>query len=175
MDKRKIIALCLSLLIAATGFARSLSIQVVQNNPAATEDQVFAVSDWVEQNVIDFFFETGNIVTTSPIVLYNADDSENKKNLMTALKETFMGGMDTLIRIKLDYNEEKDNPNLLLLDYIKNATWIIYDARSGKELASGECKVPKVTVENNNENGIRNFAANMAGDLSRGLLSVGKK
>ncbi len=175
MGKRNFIAMVFSFLMASTCFARSLSIQVVQNNPAAAEDQVFAVSDWVEQNVIDFFFETGNIVTTSPVCLYAQDDSENKKNLMTALKETFMGGMDTLIRIQIDFNDEKDNPNILLLDYIKHTSWVIYDARSGKELAKGECKVPKVTVDNNNENGIRNFASNMAGDLSRGLLSIGKK
>ena len=170
MGRKKLLALIISLFIAQMCFAKSLSIQIVQNNNAVTGDTVCAVSQWVEQAVVDFFFESGHIVTTSPVAIYS-DSEENKKNLMTALKETFLGGMDFLVRIELDYNSEKDNPNLLLLDYIRTARWTSYESRTGKVISSGESRPEKITLENNNEQGITTFASIMAGNISTGLIS----
>jgi len=172
---RKIFAILAFSLLSGLCFAKSLSIQVVQNNKVAVEDQVFAVSDWVEQTIVDFFYESGHIVTTSPCVLLSEDNDENKKNLMTALKDTFLGGMDVLIRVRVDYNDAKDNPNILLLDYIKHAEWTIYDSRSGKVITSGTLDPEPVTLENNNEKGITKFASIIAGDISSGLLKAKAK
>ncbi len=170
MNKRRVIffASFLILLFAAGNcFAKSLSIQIVQKN--AGKDVVWATSYLFEQNLIDYFFSTGNIVSSSPVWIYDTDE-KNKGALRAALVENREGGMDFLVRVEINYDvKDSSNPEAFLLDNVKEVSWKSYSLRTDLEVASGTARPEKVTSKNNNEAGLADFAGLVAYKISSGL------
>ncbi len=148
------------LLLALAGmgvFAKNISIQIVQNNPAA-QDSVCASSSLIEQTILDYFFGTGHIVTNSPVYVKigaAADDG-----LKTALSESAEGGMDYLVRIEVDYKPavRSNNPDAILLENIDRVSWKNYAVKTGLQLSDGTERIGTVNRQNNNENGVSSFA-----------------
>ncbi len=171
MNKRRVIFFASFLLLLAAGksFAKSLSIQIIQKN--AGKDSVWATSYLFEQNIIDYFFSTGNIVSSSPIWINDSESEEkNRGALKAALIENREGGMDYLARIEINYSvNESSNPDAFLLENVKDVSWKIYSLRTDLEVFNGSVKPEKVTSKNNNESGLSDLAGLVAYKISNGL------
>lgn len=157
--------------IACSGvFAKNINFQVVQNNPG--QEDVFATSYLFEQALVDFFFESGHIVSNSPVCI-KGEEGEEASELKKVLVETLLGSMDYLVRVQVDYNAEKSkNANVMLLECVRGVSWKTYAASSGKLISSGKLVPEKIDNTNNNENGIYNFASLAASKISAGLKSA---
>ena len=162
MNKRwvKSIISVFFLLCASAAFSRSLSFQIIQNNPV--QDKVWATSYLFEQNLTDYFFETGDIVSSSPVWIAATED-KNKKALRASLDENRQGGMDVLVRVELFYNtNDTSNPDGLLLENIRKVQWKAYAVSTGLQLFEGNATPEKATSKTNNELGLRQFAGLVA-------------
>lgn len=169
MKKRRFLALFLAGVVATPCvFGLSLSVQVVQN--VGDEEEPSLISSLIEQSVIDYFFESGHIVSSSPVYVLSTDD-KNKKALKAALRDTQDGGLDYLVTITVDYAVEKElkKSAALLLQYIQSASWKVYAASTGKELASGSGRPSAISNANNNEKGIIKFSSQLASQINAGL------
>ena len=140
--------------------SRSLSIQIIQNNPG--QDKVWATSYLFEQDITDYFFDAGDIVSSSPVWISSSEE-KNRGALKASLQENLDGGMEILVRVELFYNtSDSSNPEGLLLENIKKVQWKAYSVSSGKELFDGSAIPAKLDSKNNNEVGLSQFAALVA-------------
>ena len=141
-------------------FAKSLSIQIIQNNPG--QEKVWATSYLFEQNITDYFFDAGDIVSSSPIWISDTEE-KNLGALKASLRENLQGGMDTLIRVELFYNtSDSSNPEGLLLENIKKVQWKAYAVSTGIQLFEGSAVPEKPSANTNNEIGLSQFAGLVA-------------
>ncbi|MBQ4377830.1 MAG: hypothetical protein II821_01340 [Treponema sp.] len=140
--------------------AKSLSIQIIQNNPG--QDRVWATSYLFEQDITDFFYDAGNIVSSSPVWISDTDE-KNKGALKASLRENLEGGMEVLVRVELFYNtSESSNPDGLLLENIKKVQWKGYYTSTGVQIFEGSAVPEKTNSKNNNEMGLSDFAGLVA-------------
>lgn len=144
----------------AGGFAKSLSIQIIQNNPG--QEKIWATSYLFEQRITDYFFDSGDIVSSSPIWISSSDE-KNRGALKASLLENLIGGMEVLVRIELFYNtNETSNPEAFLLENIKKVQWKAYAVSTGIQLFEGSTAPAKITASNNDEMGLSQFAGLVA-------------
>ena len=149
---------------ASGAVAKSLSIQIIQNNPG--QEKIWATSYLFEQNITDYFFDAGDIVSSSPIWISDSDD-KNRGALKASLRENLEGGMDFLVRVELFYDtNDSSNPEGLLLENIKKVQWKAYSVHSGKELFNGSAVPEKPTSKTNNEMGLSQFAGLVAYEIN---------
>ena len=145
--------------------ARSLSIQIIQNNPG--QERIWATSYLFEQDLTDYFFDAGDIVSSSPIWISDSDE-KNLGALNASLRENLEGGMETLIRVELFYNtNESSNPEGLLLENIKKVQWKAYAVDTGDQLFEGKAVPEKVNSKTNNEMGLSQFAGLIANQINK--------
>lgn len=145
---------------ASGAFSKSLSIQIIQNNPG--QDKIWATSYLFEQNITDYFFDSGDIVSSSPIWISDSDE-KNKGALKASLAENLEGGMEVLVRVELFYDtRDSSNPDGLLLQNIKNVKWTAYQVSNGQAIFEGSAAPEKVEARNNNEEGVSQFAGLIA-------------
>lgn len=177
MKKRLAFAffLCAFLVLPVFGaFSGSLSIQIIQNNPG--QEKIWDISYLLEQRITDYFFEKGQIVSSSPIWI---SDTEAKNNgaFKAALAENLEGGMEYLVRIEVFYApaSETSNPQALLLDNVKKIQWKTYLVKTGLEVASGSAAPGNLTMANNNESGLSDFADFVADKINIGLKNAKNK
>jgi len=150
--------------------AKNLNFQIVQNNPG--QEDVFAMSYLFEQALVDFFFESGHIVSNSPVFI-KKDDSADKAELKRALVETIIGSMDILVRLEVVFIQEKANSSeVFVLDSIKTVKWNNYNAKTGKLISTGSENPGPVDATNNNETGVYNFASYVASQISSTLKNA---
>ena len=167
MKKRWVISLFFLSFLTSVASAKSIAIQVIQNIPG--QEKVWETTRLFEQGVIDYFFDSGNIVTNSPIWIASSD-SKNRGALGAALIENSDGGMEYLIRYELLFNITKSsNPSAPLLENISGVEWKVYSVETGKELMAGKGKPGAVNSNNNNELGIIQLASLMAKNSASGL------
>ena len=160
-----VFAVCL--LTVSSAFARNIGVQIVQDSPDMLE--VSETSYLIEQTIIDLFFESGHIVSTSPVYV-TSDKKGNDAAFRLAMRENSEGGMEVLIRVTLDFDVDNlTNPQVALLKNVKNASWIIYSMETEEPVAKGSLKAPKITRDNNNEDGIIAYANEMAMKISGSL------
>lgn len=152
-------------LFCASGvFARSLSIQIIQNNPG--QEKIWATSYLFEQSITDYFFDAGDIVSSSPVWISDTEE-KNIGALKASLRENLQGGMDTLIRVELFYNtSESSNPEGLLLENIKKVQWKAYAVSTGIQLFEGSAVPEKPNAKTNNEMGLSKFAGFVAYEIN---------
>ena len=154
-----------ALFCTITANAKSLSIQIIQNNPG--QEKVWATSYLFEQDITDYFFDAGDIVSSSPVWIQDKDEKKNKSALNASLRENFDGGMEILVRVELLYNtSDSSNPEGLLLENIKKVQWRAYSVRDGEELFDGSAIPDKLNEKNNNEMGLNQFAGFVAYQIS---------
>ena len=150
-------------------FAKSLSIQIIQNNPG--QEKIWATSYLFEQNITDYFFDAGDIVSSSPIWI-SASEDKNKSALRASLDENRQGGMEVLVRVELFYDvKNSSNPDGLLLNNIKNVEWKAYALDTGREIFKGKAEPERVDSKNNNELGLSQFAGYIAYKINTQMKS----
>lgn len=159
-----ILSFGLAVFCVSGAFSRSLSIQIIQNNPG--QEKVWATSYLFEQSVTDYFFDVGDIVSSSPVWISSSED-KNKGALRASLQENREGGMEVLVRIELFYNtNDSSNPEGLLLDNIKSVEWKAYSVTTGKQLFEGKANPERNGSKNNNELGLVQFAGYVAYEIN---------
>lgn len=167
MEKRwvKSILFVLSALFCAqASFARSLSIQIIQNNPG--QEKVWATSYLFEQDITDYFFDAGDIVSSSPIWISDSDE-KNRGALRASLAENRAGGMEVLVRVELFYNtSDSSNPEAFLLENIRKVQWKAYSVSTGAQLFEGSASPETPTAKTNNEMGLSQFAGLVAYEIN---------
>lgn len=176
MKKRWEIIL-LSLFIFSTAavfdcFGKSLSIQIIQNMPGA--EKVWDTSLLMEQCITDYFFENGQICSSSPVWMNDSDEGKNKGALRASLAENLAGGMEYLVRVELFFRPAKEdsNPQAFLLENVQKAQWKTYNVKTGVEVANGSALPDAVTKKNNNEAGLADFAGYIAYKINNGLKNL---
>lgn len=149
-----------ALLCVSGAFARSLSIQIIQNNPG--QERIWATSYLFEQNLTDYFFDAGDIVSSSPVWISDTEE-KNSSALKASLRENRDGGMETLIRVELFYNTgDSSNPEGLLLGNIRKVQWKAYSVSTGAQLFEGKAEPERPTAKTDNEMGLSQFAGLVA-------------
>ena len=168
---KKILFLFLTALVLVSEvFARDINFQIIQDNPG--QEDVFDTSLLFEQAMADFFFESGHIVSNTPVYI-RTDDVADKAEIKRALIESLLGSMELLVRVQIIYNPEKaKNPKAMVLDGISEIKWTAYSVKNGKLLSSGSDKPGYIDEKNNNENGIYNFGSSVASKISSGLRNT---
>lgn len=160
----KSILFVLFALFSSGAFARSLSIQIIQNNPG--QEKVWATSYLFEQNLTDYFFDAGDIVSSSPVWISDTDE-KNRGALKASLQENYDGGMEVLVRVELFYNtSDSSNPEGLLLENIKKVQWKAYSVASGDQIFEGSAVPEKPDAKTNNEMGLSQFAGFVAYEIN---------
>lgn len=160
----KTIISVLVVLFTSKVFAKSLSIQIIQNNPG--QERIWATSYLFEQNITDYFFDAGDIVTSSPIWI-SASDEKNRGALSASLAENYDGGMEYLVRVELFYNtSESSNPEAFLLENIKKVQWKAYALSTGAQIFEGSAVPEKPSAKTNNEMGLSQFAGYVAYEIN---------
>jgi hypothetical protein len=159
-------------LSAASVFCTSLSIQIVQVQPG--QDKICQTSQLFEQSVIDFFFESGHIVSNSPIYISTTGEKD-EADLHQAIYDASAGYLSYFVSIAIQYAPaESVNPDMPRLADIKSVSWKTYSVASGQELAEGTMVPGAVTADTDNENGIISFAGLAAAKISAGLMPTGR-
>ncbi|MBQ0051508.1 MAG: hypothetical protein KBT11_05525 [Treponema sp.] len=155
----------------AGAFGKSVSIQIIQNHPG--QEKVWMTSYLFEQCITDYFFENGQIVSSSPVWI-NSSEDKNKGALRASLKENLDGGMEYLVRVELIYKPAKQdsNPDAFLLENIQKVQWKTYNVRTGLEVANGSAMPDSVTSQNNNEAGLADLAGFAAYKINSGLKNL---
>lgn len=171
MNKRIGIFFVALIFLPSLCFSKSLSIQIVQNNPG--QDIIWDTSYFFEQCLTDYFFDNGQIVSSSPIWI-NDTEAKNKSALKAALAENLEGGMDYLVRVELFYTnaDESSNPQALLLENVKKIQWKSYSVKTGLEVSGGTALPEHLTQTNNNETGLADFAGYVAYKINNGLKAL---
>ncbi len=171
MSKRAAVALFSLLFLPVLCFGRSLSIQIIQNNPG--QSKVFEASYFLEQCITDYFFDNGQIVSSSPIWISDTD-AKNQGALKAALKENLEGGMDYLVRVEIFYapTEENSNPYALLLENIKKVEYKAYLVKTGIEVFGGTAMPESLSDSKNSEAGLSDFAGYIAYKINSGLRNL---
>lgn len=152
-------------------FSKSLSIQIIQNNPG--QDKIWDTSYFMEQCITDYFFDNGQIVSSSPVWISSTEEKNNSA-LKASLSENLEGGMDYLVRVEIFYAPagETPNPQALLLENVKKVQWKIYLVKTGIDVAGGSATPESLTLDNNNELGLADFAGLVAYKINNGLKSL---
>lgn len=171
MKKRIALFSVLFFFSIAGAFSKSLSIQIIQNNPG--NDKIWDTSYFLEQCLTDYFFENGQIVSSSPIWI-SENDEKNSRALKAALAENLEGGMEYLVRVEVFYApaNETSNPQALLLENVKKIQWTTYSVKTGLEIGGGSALPETLTASNNNETGLADFAGFVAYKINNGLKSL---
>lgn len=154
-------------------FTQSLSIQIIQNNVG--QSKIWDTSYFFEQCVTDYFFDSGKIVSSSPIwIRDNESEQKNQNALKAALAENLEGGMEYLVRIELFYHpaEKRQNPSAILLSNLEKAEWKCYLVKTGVLLMEGEVPVSSLSAQNNNETGLQDFANLVAKKINTELKKL---
>lgn len=156
-------------LFCSGSFARSLSIQIVQNNPG--QEKVWAASYLFEQSITDYFFDSGDIVSSSPVWISDSEE-KNRDALRASIRENFDGGMEMLVRVELFYGTGgSSNPEGLLLENIKKVQWKCYSVLTGDQLFEGSAVPEKPGPKTNNEMGLSQFAGSVAYEINAQIRS----
>lgn len=149
--------------------AKGINFEIVQNN--GTKEEVFAISNIFEQALSDFFFESGHIVSNSPVFILTDEEASNA-DLKKVLVDTMLGSMDVLVRLQVNYIENNaNNADAVLLESVKDVSWKNYNPKNGKMISGGSESVGKIDSTNNNESGVYNFASFVASKISSTLKS----
>lgn len=169
------------LVLLSACYSKNINFQVVQNVPGYNynvqeqdqqEDEVFAVSSLFEQALSDFFFESGHIVSNSPVSI-KKDSQSDAAELKRALIDTVLGSMDVLVRLEILYDEERaKTPGALVLSSIRQVEWNNYNPKTGKVISRGTALPEKSAQKENGETEVYKFASSVAAKISSTLSGL---
>lgn len=166
------------LVLLSACYSKNINFQVVQNVPGYNynvqeqdqqEDEVFAVSSLFEQALSDFFFESGHIVSNSPVSI-KKDSQSDAAELKRALADTVLGSMDVLVRLEIEYDENRGKtPGAMVLSAIRGVKWNNYSPKTGLVISSGSAVPEKNGQKENGETEVYKFASSVAAKISSTL------
>ncbi|MBP3710087.1 MAG: hypothetical protein J6I73_06785 [Treponema sp.] len=142
-----------------------ISFQVIQHYDAVNEvcEQTLVIED----AILDYFFNSGSIVTNEPAVA--ADKDEDEKIWRTSFAYAVEGGAQYFIQLCLDYDAAAKS-NAIALSNIRRISWTITDVKANKKIASDKSTVRKSKTGRNDIDGVKEYASAIAADMHKMLV-----
>lgn len=161
---KKLIAAAAFMLSAITyGFCGSLSFQIIQKDESLTNVCESALV--IEDEILNYFFEQGYIVSNVPAAV-SKDDAEDKKFYTDGYNEAVDGSLDQFCQIKLYFTGGEQENQRITIGTMKKITWKIVSLRTGKVLEESSSEVDKKITQDEEAN-VRQFAADFAMHLQK--------
>ncbi|QTQ13832.1 hypothetical protein HRQ91_04800 [Treponema parvum] len=154
-------------LLHARAAALSVVIQVIQQyedvNETLESTSIFA------QDLIDCFFEYGDIVTDAPVILC-ADSHADEDALNRVFIEAAQGYMEFLAKVTLEYEKDGFVKDGLPDNYpvLKKIGWELISVAQNRRSASGVKPIGSVRAKRLDETEIQNFAVDVAKQIKIG-------
>lgn len=164
--KKISLALCVVFFGTVCSWATELSFQVVQHNDAL--DTVSEETLVIEDQILDYFFNFGDIVTNEPALAAVVEDAEGLRKTAYAIAAS--GGAEYFIQLRLFYSgkRSKNSANISLKNLVY-VQWTITDAASGKKIAEVKSKVRKPASGRTDVEGVKEYAASVADAIRKEL------
>jgi hypothetical protein len=167
MGKRQAIAvLSVILLTVSSCWSAQLSFQVVQHNGA--QENVCEQTLVIEDEMLDYFFNQGNIVTNERAAAVK--DGSDEAVWKTAFADAAAGGSQYFVQLCLYYDTSSStNPEAVALSNLDYVTWTITEIQSGKNIADMKNTVDKTALGKDDTDSVRNYAAEIAEQIQKAL------
>ena len=164
--KKISLVLCAAIFGTVCSWATELSFQVIQHNDAL--DTVSEQTLVIEDQILDYFFNLGDIVTNEPALAAVVEDTEGLRKTAYAIAAS--GGAEYFIQLRLFYGGKgsKDPANISLKNLV-HVQWTITDAASGEKIADVKMKVRKPASGRTDAEGIKEYAASVADAMKKEL------
>lgn len=164
--KKISLVLCAAIFGTVCSWATELSFQIVQHNDAL--DTVSEQTLVIEDQILDYFFNFGDIVTNEPALAAVPEDAEDLRKSAYAIAAS--GGAEYFIQIRLFYGGKgsKDPANISLKNLV-HVQWTITDAASGRKIADVKMKVRKPASGRTDAEGVKEYAASVADAMKKEL------
>ena len=161
---KKLLLLTCAFFASASVFARSLAFQIVQHNDSMAS--VCNSAYVIEDELLNYFFENGYIVSNSQASISSCSD-DDKKLWCDGYYEASDGSFDDFVQIHLYFGQ---NPNInetkVSLGMIDSVSWTITSIKTGKCLETNTKSVTKPMGSDTEEN-VRNFASDFAAHIKK--------
>ncbi len=165
--KKIIIAAVLSAVSIVAFHAQSIEIQIIQHDNS--QKNIRKPTEIIENTIMDNFFNDGRIITNAPIAA-EFNNQMDSRIVKSAVKEASGGMCQYLIVLTIDYKKNAAlNPATENLDLMDKIGWKLIDTQSGKEIASKNYKINKVSKANNSADGIKLLADELFSDILKSL------
>jgi hypothetical protein len=116
------------------------------NQKTSNAEGIFESSRLFEDGVINYFFDSGFIVSNEPVCL----EKDFLRAEQIALDEAQIGYLEFLLVFHLYLNAENGN--------LTEAEWDLIRVETGKKIASGKSLAPEVKTKTETEKIIKQFA-----------------
>jgi len=149
-----------------SGWSAELSFQIVQHDNV--QEKVCEQTLVIEDEMLDYFFSKGNIVTNEPAV--SVKDGGDEAVWKTAFAGAAAGGSRYFVQLRLYYDTAAStNPEAVSLSNIDYVTWTITDVQSGKTLSDMKAMVDKPASGQDDADSVREYAAEIAEQIQKTL------
>lgn len=146
-------------------FSRSLSFQIVQHNESL--DTVCRSAYIIEDEIMNYFFENGFIVSNAEAGLSSSEE-QDRKLWNDAYYDALEGSFDEFVQIHLYFNDSADNSEESALGMIDSVSWSITSVKTGKRIEEKKISVKK-PMDKDNEANVRDFANGFASHIKQVL------
>ena len=144
-------------------FGLNVSILVVQNNGT---DKISEASKVFENQVLNYMFDNGHIVSNEPISLFENYDTDSIRGFDAAVD----GFVDFYVEIIIDYDmDDSSNPEAVILSNIRSVNYIIKKVNDGTVFFESEKLIPNLNGISNQNVGFNNFATKIAENINSKL------
>lgn len=144
-------------------FGLNVSILVVQNNGT---DKISEASKVFENQVLNYMFDNGHIVSNEPISLFENYETDSIRGFDAAVD----GFVDFYVEIIIDYDMDKSsNPEAVILSNIKSVKYVIKKVNDGTVFFESEKLIPNLNGISNQNVGFNNFATKIAENINSKL------
>lgn len=163
MNIRKFFGLTVVLFCMMGAGAKSFAFQIIQHDLSG--DQVRKLSYSIENNIFDYFFDKGIIVSNSPV--YSSCDSDSDDIEFSRSKaEAYYGGVRIFVEIRCEYDSEDSmNPEGMLLGNIRCISWNVVEINKDVSLGSGKSIPPLDKSVKNKDSGLKNFTDGISEEI----------
>lgn len=152
--------------MAACCWCTELSFQVVQHNNA--QEKVCEETLVIEDEILDYFFSRGNIVTNEPAAAVK--DEGDEAVWKTAFADAAAGGSKYFVQLRLYYDTTAStDPESVSLSNLDHVLWTITDVQSGKTLSDMKNIVDKSALGKDDADSVRDYAAKIAQQIQKSL------
>ncbi|HAH60812.1 MAG TPA: hypothetical protein DCL73_01795 [Treponema sp.] len=167
MGKKRLAAIVPVLLLTASCcWSAQLSFQVVQHNN--TQEKVCEQTFVIEDEMLDYFFSRGNIVTNEPAVAVK--EGSDEAVWKAAFADAAAGGSQYFVQLRLYYDTTAStNPEAVALSNLDYAAWTITDVQSGQILADVKSVVDKTSLGKDDTDSVRGYAVKIAEQIQKSL------
>ncbi len=155
-------------IIASISFvnAESLSFQILQKDESLNE--VCESSLVIEDEILNYFFEHGFIVSNVPAAVSNTN-AQDEKYFKNSYNEAVEGTVENFCLVKLYFTGGAEENQKVSIGNMKKISWKIVSIRTGKVLEDSTTKVQQ-NISHDEEANVREFAADFATHLHKIIM-----